>query len=54
MNDYSNVAGFNYRPSYAYNSYDEWRFFDKDIIDREIGLEKIFSKDEYDTHMAFL
>lgn len=40
MNNYSNVAGFNYRPSYAYNSYDEWRFFDKDIIDREIGLGK--------------
>ena len=40
MNIYSDVVGFNYHPSYAYNSYEEWRFFDSDVIDREIGLGK--------------
>ena len=40
MKDYSNVVGFNYHPSYAYNSYETWRFFDAEVFDREIGLGK--------------
>jgi len=40
MKDYSNIIGFNYQPSYAFNSYEAWRFFDADIFDREIGLGK--------------
>ena len=40
MNIYSSVVGFNYRPSYAWNSYEEWRFFDRDVIDFEICLGK--------------
>lgn len=40
MNNYSDVRGFNYQPSYAYNSYEAWRFFDKEVFDREIGLGK--------------
>ena len=42
MNEYSNVVGFNYQPSYAYNSYETWRFFDAEVFDREIGLGKKF------------
>lgn len=40
MIDYSTVKGFNYQPSYAYNSYEAWRFFDANVFDREIGLGK--------------
>lgn len=40
MKDYSYVKGFNYQPSYAYNSYEAWRFFDAEVFDREIGLGK--------------
>lgn len=40
MNIYSNVVGFDYQPSYAYNSYEAWRFFDGGTFDREIGLGK--------------
>ena len=40
MNDYSYVKGFNYQPSYAYNSYEAWRFYDSSIFDKEIGLGK--------------
>ena len=40
MNIYSSVVGFNYRPSYAWNSYEAWSFFDRDVIDFEIGLGK--------------
>lgn len=39
-NCYSYVKGFNYQPSYAYNIDEAWRFFDADIIDKEIGLGK--------------
>ena len=40
MNQYSSVIGFNYQPSYAFNSYEAWRFFDANVFDREIGLGK--------------
>lgn len=40
MNKFSDVMGFNYQPSYAYNSYEAWRFFDPVVFDREIGLGK--------------
>ncbi len=45
MNKYSDIKGFNYQPSYAYNSYESWRFFDSEVFDREIGLgKKLFPK----------
>lgn len=40
MNDFKNVVGFNYLPSYAFNSYEVWRFFDAEVFDKEIGLGK--------------
>ena len=40
MKNYSDVRGFNYQPSYAWNSYEAWRFFDPEVFDREIGLGK--------------
>lgn len=40
MDKYSNVIGFNYQPSYAFNSYEAWRFFDSTVFEREIGLGK--------------
>lgn len=40
MNTYSDVVGFNYQPSYAFNSYEAWRFFEPKIFDREISLGK--------------
>lgn len=42
MNDYSTVRGFNYQPSYAWNSYEAWRFFDASIFKRELTLGKKF------------
>lgn len=42
MNTYCYVKGFNYQPSYAYNSYEVWRFFNDDVFDKEIGLGKKF------------
>ena len=40
MKDYSYVRGFNYHPSYAYNNYEIWRFFDAEVFEREIALGK--------------
>ena len=40
MNTYSNVVGFNYHPSYSWNSYETWRFFNIEIIEKEIALGK--------------
>lgn len=40
MDKYSKVVGFNYQPSYAFNSYEAWRFFDRVVFEREIGLGK--------------
>lgn len=38
--DFSKVKGFNYQPGFAYNSYEAWRFFDADTMQREIGRGK--------------
>ncbi len=35
--EYSAIRGFNYQPSYAWNSYEAWRFFDEAVFDGEIG-----------------
>lgn len=32
MNKYSNVVGFNYQPSYAFNSYETWRFLTRQYL----------------------
>lgn len=39
---YAYVRGFNYHPSYAWNSYEEWRFFNPKVYDKEIGRGKKF------------
>ena len=38
--DYSKVRGFNYQPSFAYNSYEAWRFFDAETMARELRRGK--------------
>lgn len=40
MRDYGDIVGFNYHPSYAWNSYETWRLFDAGVIEREIALGK--------------
>lgn len=51
MNIYSDVVGFNYHPSYAYNSYEEWRFFDSDVIDETSGAD-LFNTTELQKRMS--
>ncbi len=38
--DYSKIRGFNYQPSYAWNLYEVWKFFDEAVFDKEIGRGK--------------
>ena len=38
--EFSDVRGFNYQPGYASNSYEAWRWFDKEAFERELGWGK--------------
>ncbi len=45
MVDYRNVVGFNYQPSYAWNSYEAWRFFDEKTVRKELeNGKRLFPK----------
>ncbi len=39
---YKDIRGFNYQPSYAWNTYEAWKFFDENVFDLEIGRGKSY------------
>ena len=40
MEDYSKIRGFNYQPSYGYNSFENWMYFKPDIFELELRRGK--------------